>query len=620
MTDKLFSDDSCDSDAELLNNLPLNGAANRTAKVKPIPHRRLSLNLARELRPQKVIDPFFEPKVLRKNKSICRIESTGTLVKESKVLVIYTGGTIGMVKNSSGVYQPRRGALEQTLKKYPQLHDPEYFEKSFALTASESLMVLPDTGEKCRVIYTVFEYDPLLDSSNMTIDDWVLIAKTIKKNYQRFTGFVILHGTDTMAYTASALSFMLENLGKTVVITGSQIPLFEARSDAKENLLNSLIIAGNYDIPEVTICFNNKLFRGNRTSKISASNLDAFDSPNMSPLVNIGIKIDVDWNNVYRPSTIAKVHVHETLSRNVTLLRLFPSITVETIRVFLQDPIQGVVLQTYGAGNAPSNRKDILNEFREATKRGLIIVNITQCPNGKVDPSYETGNALVEAGVIPGSDMTPEAALAKLSYILSKDEWSPEQKREMVRTNLRGELSVMQKRKVEDVSLVQAIANTLKVSTSDEMERLRSALYPAIVCAITARGDVESLIQLKKNGIDLCACDYDMRTPLHIAVSHGHSEVVKYLLSEGVNVHAKDKNNKTPLHYAIKNEQYEIVGMLIVAGALLDLPKNRIGDLTTYAAANGRLKLLQMLRMAGATLEEKDTFGRQCIHTVCHRR
>ncbi len=188
-----------------------------------------------------------------------------------------------------------------------------------------------------------------------------------------------------------------------VVISGSQIPLFEARSDGKENLLNSLIIAGNYCIPEVTILFNNKLFRGNRTSKVSASALDAFDSPNMSPLVNIGIKINVDWSNVFRPSAIAKIHVHSKLNRNVTLLRIFPSISCETIRAFLQSPIEGVVLQTYGAGNAPSNRTDLLAEFRQATNRGVIIVNITQCPNGKVDPAYETGNALIEAGVIPGS-------------------------------------------------------------------------------------------------------------------------------------------------------------------------------------------------------------------------
>lgn len=151
----------------------------------------------------------------------------------------------------------------------------------------------------------------------------------------------------------------------------------------------------------------------------------------------------------------------------------------------------------------------------------------------------------------------------------------------MVRTNLRGEMTVIRGQNIEDVNLVQAIANTLKVSTSYEMDRLRSALYPAIVCAITARGDVDSLIQLKKNGIDLCACDYDMRTPLHIAVSHGHKNVVKYLLSEGVNVHAKDKNNKTPLHIAIKNQQYDIAKILVDAGALLDLPKVRIGDWLT---------------------------------------
>lgn len=152
-----------------------------------------------------------------------------------------------------------------------------------------------DTGEKSRVVYTVYELDPLLDSSNMTIDDWIMIADNIKRDYHKFNGFVVLHGTDTMSHTASALSFMLENLGKTVVITGSQIPLFEPRSDAMQNFLNSLIIAGNYCIPEVTICFNNKLFRGNRTSKISASHLDAFDSPNMSPLVRIGIQIEGKW-------------------------------------------------------------------------------------------------------------------------------------------------------------------------------------------------------------------------------------------------------------------------------------------------------------------------------------
>jgi len=179
---------------------------------------------------------------------------------------------------------------------------------------------------------------------------------------------------------------------------------------------------------------------------------------------------------------------------------------------------------------------------------------------------------------------------------------------------------VIREQTVEDISLVQAIAHTLKVSTSDEMDKLRSALYPAIVCAISAKGDLNSLIQLKKSGIDLCACDYDMRTPLHIAVNHGHIELVKYLILEGANVHAKDKNGDTPLHLAIKNNNYDVVNVLIKTGALLDMPKNRIGDMVNNAAANGKIKLVQTLNLAGATLEEKDSFGRKCIHAVGYTR
>ncbi|CAG2114109.1 unnamed protein product, partial [Medioppia subpectinata] len=334
-----------------------------------------------------------------------------------------------MMKNHKGVYAPKAGALVPALRKYPQLHDPEYVIKHMKMPENQSPLVLPDTGESSRVVYTIYEYEPLLDSSNFTVDDWITIALDIQRNYHHFNGFVILHGTDTMSYTASALSYMLENLGKTVVITGSQIPLFEPRSDGRENLLNSLIIAGNYCIPEVTILFNNKLMRGNRTCKVSTSHLDAFDSPNMAPLVTIGITINVDWNSVFRWPTVAKFCVHSILSPNVGLLRLFPSISLETVRAFLTHPIEGVVLQTYGAGNAPSNRRDILEEFRKATDRGVIIVNITQCWSGQVVASYETGNALVEAGVISGSDMTPEACLTKLSYVLSKQEWDNKQKR-----------------------------------------------------------------------------------------------------------------------------------------------------------------------------------------------
>lgn len=242
-------------------------------------------------------------------------------------------------------------------------------------------------GEKFRVTYTIYEYEDLLDSTNMQIDDWIRIAQDVKNNYEYFDGFVILHGTDTMSYTASALSFMMEHLGKAVVITGSQIPLFESRSDGRDNFLGALILAGNYNIPEVTVYFGHKLFRGNRVTKVSSDSLNAFDSPNLSPLATMGINIQVDYGNVWRPRDISPFNLHTNLDRNVSLLRIFPSITLETVKVYLQAPTQGVVLQTYGAGNFPTNRTDLLDELRNASKRGVLIVNCTQCGHGKKSSS-----------------------------------------------------------------------------------------------------------------------------------------------------------------------------------------------------------------------------------------
>ena len=221
----------------------------------------------------------------------------------SKVFVIYTGGTIGMTRNNEDVLVPAKNKLENNLRKLGTFHDEKFATKTLN---NDDMLVLPMIANVKRIAYSIYEWDDLMDSSNMSMADWSRIARDIGQVYNFYDGFVVLHGTDTLAYTASALSFMLQNLGKTVVVTGSQIPCFETRSDGRDNIINALIFAGNYTIPEVCVYFDNKLMRGNRTVKVSAGSLHAFDSPNLSPLAHAMINIDIDHQNILKPSSLAK--------------------------------------------------------------------------------------------------------------------------------------------------------------------------------------------------------------------------------------------------------------------------------------------------------------------------
>ncbi|KAJ1644494.1 hypothetical protein LPJ64_003832 [Coemansia asiatica] len=294
-----------------------------------------------------------------------------------------------------------------------------------------------------RVQYCFLEYDPLLDSCNMDMTDWVRIVTDIERFYYTFDAFIILHGTDTMSYTASALSFMLQNLGKSVIVTGSQVPIAEVRNDGIENFLGALTIAGHFVIPEVTLYFNNKLFRGNRCIKSDAMDFDAFSSPNLAPLVKVGVDFEVNWAEVLRPNAIEPFCAHKQMESNVATLRLFPGITASAVRAFLAPPIQGIVLETYGAGNAPDARPAILEALTDASERGVVIVNVTQCQRGNVSDLYATARGLTTAKVVPGRDMTSECALTKLSYLLGRG-LSPERCRELLGRSLRGELAVIQ--------------------------------------------------------------------------------------------------------------------------------------------------------------------------------
>ena len=331
------------------------------------------------------------------------------------IYIAYTGGTIGMQKSNHG-YIPVSGFMKQQLENMPEFHRAE----------------MPK--------FTFHEYNPLIDSSDMTPQDWQNIANDIGKNYDDYDGFVILHGTDTMAYTASALSFMLENLAKPVIVTGSQIPLTELRSDGQTNLLNALHIAANYPINEVTLFFNNLLLRGNRSTKSHADGFNAFTSPNFAPLLEAGINIQVNHAQIdKKPSGQFKVH---TIGEQpVAIIMMYPGISPEVIQNALKQPVNAMILLTFGVGNAPQN-PELLANLRQASERGVIVVNLTQCLTGKVNmDGYATGNALAEAGVLSGFDMTPEAALAKLHYLLSQN-LPVEQVRMLIQQNIRGELSV----------------------------------------------------------------------------------------------------------------------------------------------------------------------------------
>lgn len=330
------------------------------------------------------------------------------------IYIAYTGGTIGMKPSSQG-YIPAAGFLSETLAQMPEFHRPE----------------MP--------LFTLHEYDNLIDSSDMNPSDWQRIADDIAANYDKYDGFIILHGTDTMAYTSSALSFMLENLSKPVIVTGSQIPLAELRSDGQVNLLNALYVAANYPIAEVSLFFNNRLLRGNRSRKVDADGFNAFDSPNFPPLLEAGINIRLKAGELATPSD-KPLRVSPVKAQPIGMVSLYPGIASEVLKNTLQQPVNALILLSYGVGNAPQT-PSLIAQLNYAKDREIPVLNCTQCMRGRVNMGgYATGHGLQQAGVLSGSDMTPEAALAKLHYLLSKP-LSFSQLKSQLTQNLRGELS-----------------------------------------------------------------------------------------------------------------------------------------------------------------------------------
>jgi len=336
----------------------------------------------------------------------------------SRILIIYTGGTFGMAHDKDGVLIPFDFGL--ILEHLPTL-------KNLSLQL------------------TVVSFENPIDSSNINPAHWQVIGKIIQENYSDHDGFVVLHGTDTMAFTASALSFMLDGLTKAVVFTGAQLPISEPRSDARENLITALEIAsakkdGLALVPEVCIYFDYELLRGNRSKKVESMQFDAFDSGNYPPLAKAGVKIDYNFSVIRKPTHQSKLFLHTRFETNISILKLFPGINQNTVESVLNAPgLKAVVLETYGSGNAPT-LEWLLGALKRAVDSGIIIVNISQCPGGMVmQGRYETSRKLAEIGITSGADMTTEAAVTKLMILLGQ--YDHQHTNKLIGKSLAGEMS-----------------------------------------------------------------------------------------------------------------------------------------------------------------------------------
>jgi len=532
---------------------------------------------------------------------------------DKKVLIVNAGGAIGMIQTATGFSMNKVAELKKLMKSIPHLCDQNH---TFFNSEGDFLITPPSLYGK-RVRYQIEQYNHFENFDGTDPNICLQIAETIEKNYEAYDAFIILHNTDTMAYTASSLSFMLENLSKTVILTGSYVPLSASRNDAFENLLGALTIAGHFTIPEVSIYFCNKLLRGNRAIKVDSFGLEGFDVPNSKPLAVFGTGLKIEWDIVSKLKR-EKFTVQKQLNQKVGILKLYPSIPLKLVKNILEADIEACVIESFGAGDLPFKKLPIMEQLKKATDQGKILVVITQCSKGAVYAHHTSTEQYTNLGLTPGLDMTGECATAKLAYLLGKG-YSKDQVKEMIQKDLRGEVSEEKPMEFEGKKglLLQDLAGSLREGASNSV--VKNGLFPTLTSYAAHFGFVNVLDQLRDYGTSLESGDYEGRTPLHIAAGCGKINVVEHLIAQKVNLNTIDKLERSALFEAILNKEFKTAQVLIDAGARVMAKKKDICNLLFKLIAKGDLESLKLLYNGGLNnLEQYVNIDKRTIaHIAC---
>lgn len=548
------------------------------------------------------------------------ILETAQITTERKVLIFYSCGSIAMKLNElEEGFSYEKNFLFKFMSNHLNFCDKEYTIQNLNKDLDpEGFLSTPNNIFKKRIHYKILEAPKIIDSSSMTLDMWKKVGRVIRNNYEDFDAFIILHGSDTMTYTASMLSFMLENLNKPVILTGAQIPLTEMRNDAMNNLINALTIAGFYQIPEVCLIFGSGLFRGNRTIKDNNMDFDAFESPNMRLLANLGVQISVNWDIILKEPQ-ENFNFFEEFNNNICTVKIFPMIDDETFASFFQPPIEAVIIETYGVGNMPLNRPKLLEIIKNANDRGVIILNVSQCRKGEVSSSYETGSVLERIGVIFAGDITVECALAKLAYLLGK-KYDRKTIHKLLKESLRGELTVAQEEffSFQSNSFINNILKMMDLNKADkDSHTIFKTLVPSIIIELIEQDNIEMLKKFENEIRHIHFAEHSKKSPLHVAAKIGNEKIVEFLFKfKNLRINQLDFKKMTPLNYACLYKNKNVSEMIRSRGGILseDTELN-LGNLFCKLAYEGDLENLKLFYNCGADLINiRDYSGRNCAH------